>query len=119
MSKQQLAQIQVALAVLGPRSRGHRYPHSLRDEIVAWVDAERGRGRPWSAISKSLSLRKTTLRRWGAGTKPALRARPIVVVPTSAPSFAAARLSLVGPAGWRLEGLTLDDARALVAALSC
>jgi hypothetical protein len=117
-SKSQLMQIREAVDGLGQRMRGHRFPEALRSEIIAWVGAERRRGRSWSEVSRALGIRTTTLRRWGLTLQSSQipRARPVVVAPSEPPPL---RLSLVGPAGWRLEGLSLDDACRLLASLSC
>lgn len=116
MPRTRLTEILAALAALGPRARGHRYPAELRDEIVAWVHAERRRGRAWHELSARLGLRPTTLQRWFERPSESTRARPVVV---RAEAAEPTRLALVGPAGWRIEGLSLDDARQLLAALAC
>lgn len=116
MSRTRLPEILAALEALGPRARGHRYPAALRDEIVAWVHQERRRGRAWHELSARLGLRPTTLQRWCGPPPRSPRARPVVVRPEVPKPT---RLALVGPAGWRVEGLSLDDARQLLASLAC
>ncbi len=116
MPKTHLKEILAALAALGPRARGDRYPAELRDGIVVWVHAERRRGRAWQEISARLGLRPTTLQRWCGRPSPPTRARPVVVRPEA---LEPTRLALVGPAGWRIEGLSLEDARQLLASLAC
>ena len=116
MPRTRLKEILAALAALGPRGRGQRYPAALREGIVAWVHAERRRGRAWPELSARLGLRPTTLQRWCGEPSRPTRARPVVVRPEAVEPT---RLALVGPAGWRIEGLSLDDARQLLASLAC
>ena len=108
--------------------RGIYYPDALRERVSAWAYRRRDQGAPWPVIAAELGCQSSTLRRWvqvegvrrRKNSKPGTALVPVQVVGASPlvaaemmPIEAAAelpRLSVVSPAGFRIEGLTLDDA---------
>lgn len=90
------------------RGVGRRYPADVRRQVVAWVQGERAVGRSWGELADELGIPVSTLVRWS--TRP--RAVP-VIVQAAAPSPS---VSLVSPSGWRIEGVSLEQALALLGA---
>jgi len=87
---------------------GRRYPADVRGRVVAWMASERAGGRSWSALSDELGIPATTLMRWSSLP----RALPVVV--EAQRSSLSSVVSMVSPSGWRIEGVTLDQALALL-----
>ena len=90
------------------RGPGKRYPAELRSALIQWVSAERDRGRGWSEVALDVDLRPTTLMRWCLRS----RAVPVLVRQEAAPSS----VTVVTPTGWRIEGLSLEQATAFLGA---
>jgi orotate phosphoribosyltransferase-like protein len=96
--------------------RGKRYPEALERRVVEYARARRARGASWSQLASELGLRYETVRRWverGNKSKGEPKMRAVAVVP----EHAGATISIVTPSGVRVEGITLDDAMALLRAL--
>ena len=107
--------------------RGIYYPDALRERVTAWAYARRDEGAPWDVIAAELGCNNATLRRWVqvegrrrrkkeppstalvaveiVGDAPALRIDPS----GDAVAINASRVSIVSPAGFRIDGLTLDE----------
>ena len=91
--------------------RGRRYPRELRARVVGWARGRRAAGASWEEIKRELGQQFDTVRRWcldGAEPKALV---PVRVVATSTP---ARTLSVVSPAGFRIDGLTPSEAAALL-----
>lgn len=91
--------------------RGWRYPERLRAAARRYALAAGGRSR--CEIAAELGLRVETLSRWLATPPPGLGTVHEVVV-SPAP---ASGLTLVGPSGWRVEGLSVGEVAELLRAL--
>lgn len=90
--------------------RGKRYPKELRQRVVAWAQRRHSQGASWETIKAELGQEFDTVRRWclAAGTSRAL-------VPVRVLSVGAARtVSVVSPTGFRVEGLAITEAAALL-----
>ncbi len=102
----------------GERGRGKRYPNELRGRVVAWAQGRRQTGVSWVDIAQELGVGLDTVRRWCVSTKPVVVASrsllPVRIVESPAEP---ARLVLVSPNGFRVEGLTLTEAASLLKAL--
>jgi transposase len=95
--------------------RGKRYEAELKSRVVAFAQAQRGQGRSWGQVATELGLRFETLRRWcvkGSSSLPRAMRRVEIVA-----DVASRRLAVVSPGGLRIEGLTLEDAVALLRAV--
>ena len=101
-----------------PAGRGRRYPDDLRDDIVDVVRAHQYEGYDHRELAKKLSLPSVTLRRW-LKMASVVAARDEVFVPVEVIEPARERaFRVVTPEGFVVEGLELDDAIVLLAALS-
>ena len=103
-----------------------RYPSELKSAILAHLDRSRGAGESVVSVAEALEVPEQTLYAWlqarpgpEGGVRRAMR--PVEVVP-DAPIGAPrgsddGRLTLVTVAGHRIEGLSADQAAAILRAL--
>lgn len=95
--------------------RGRRYPEDLRKRVVAWAVGRHAAGLSWEEIKRELGQSGDTLRRWctvsGASHAPSRALVPVRVVPDTHVGRAVA---VVSPKGFRVDGLTLTEAAALL-----
>lgn len=112
-----------AVLALGKRGLTTRIPDAVRATVLVYARAERERATPWQQIAREVGLSASVLKRWTNGRRPSGEQGRLLPVRlkekrANARSVAAGDgLVLVVPGGYRLEGLTLADATALVAAL--
>lgn len=111
-----------------PRGHGIYYPDSLRGRVRDWAFRRKEEGATWPAIAAEIGVAHSTLRLWigvelrrrRALEKPTAALVPVEIV-GAAPDVSAAisaafasqrttSLSVVSPGGYRVEGLTLDEA---------
>jgi len=94
------------------RGRGQRYAPQLKSQAIAWSKAERRAGGSWKTIAAAIGVHPKTLRDWcmHAGET---RMRRVHVVKDEAP----ASVSVVSPTGYRIEGLSLEQASTLLGKL--
>jgi hypothetical protein len=103
------------------RGIGRRYPTALKDRIIAYARSRRDEGASWVAIVDEIGGPPCqTLLRWcsvedGANND---AARALVPVGLVAPSSRDAIITIVSPSGWRLEGVELADAVAILRTLA-
>jgi hypothetical protein len=98
-----------ALARLGERGRTTAVPDEVRQVLVAYAREQRKRGRSWVSIAASLGVSSSALIRWSQrGAPRCARAVPVEVRVEEPRSGAA--VTLVSPAGYRIEGLAVSDA---------
>jgi len=105
-----------AVAALGPRGRTSRIPDAVRAEVLAYAHRERAAGRSWAGIAATVGLSAGALKNWSQTPAPARRLVPVAVA-TPAPEGPGAALVVVSPGGYRVEGLDLATATALLRAL--
>jgi hypothetical protein len=104
-----------AVAALGQRGRTTRIPDTVRARVLAYAHGRRAAGESWVRIARTVGLSAGTLKNWSR--RPA-RPRTLVPVAVAAPfPGPAAPLVVVSPAGYRVEGLDLATASALLRAL--
>lgn len=105
-----------ALAEIRMQSTGRavRYPQSLREAATEATRKALQTGGAFSGVARQLGIAPGTLERWLA-SEPEQRFRPVEVVDPS--QAAAATITLVTPAGFRLEGLDSSQAVELLARL--
>jgi transposase-like protein len=102
------------LKLQGSRDSRRRISEELRAEAVAFARAAHASGERYKSIASTLGLKPDTLMRWcRAGRDPEKFAR-VVVKRSAAP-----RLTMHGPAGTRIEELSIAQAAELLRALSC
>jgi len=112
--KPRLQDLLLELMALGPRGVGRRYPPALRSRVAGWVDAEMRRGRDLASLASEVGIGRSTLERWCGS-----RVHPVPVVVEPEPRTRPAEVSLVAPSGWRLEGLTLQEALEVLGRARC
>ena len=103
----------VEAADVGP---GQRYPKELRERVTDLGRRLRRQGRSWSALAETCGVTQSTLKRWiGDGSKVSLL-RPVVVSSEATPRDepGGRKYALVGPGGWRVDGLSLTDLAELI-----
>src|SRR2546426_5099213 len=105
-----------AVAALGPRGRTSGIPDAVRAEVLAYARRQRAAGRSWARIAHVVGLSAGALKNWSQTPGPARTLVPVEVA-TSVPGVPAAALVVVSPGGYRVEGLDLPTATALLRAL--
>jgi transposase len=104
---------------VGPRAR---YTQEQRQEAVAYVRERQQQGASSEEAAKELGMSSWTLSRWGSAARRAQREPeraalvPVEVKPARSVVRAGA-LVVHGPGGVRVEGLSLEDAVALLRGL--
>jgi hypothetical protein len=104
-----------AVAALGARGRTSRIPEPVRAQVLAYARRARAAGRSWGAIARTVGLSAGSLTKWSRTPAPARTLVPVAVV--AAPAGPPAALVVVSPGGYRVEGLDLPTATALLRAL--
>lgn len=99
---------------LGAPVRGRRFPEDLKRRLVAAVSQLRGQGLGWIAIGDALGIAGETARRWHDQAPSAAAIVPVEVVDDEEVFEGVA---VVSPEGYRVEGLTVQEAAALLRAL--
>lgn len=113
MHDQELRELRRELATI-ERGRGRYYPPALRARITRWARRRLAGGDSVNAVARDVALHPTTLAAWlGApapATSTALVPVEIVAAPARATPAPQVPVVLVSPSGYRVEGLTLDEA---------
>jgi transposase-like protein len=103
----------------GERGRGKRYPAALKQRVVRWALQRKVGGATWPAIAEELDLGLDTVRRWCIAAegceRPSRALVPVRVV--SRPAATGATASVVSLSGWRVDGLTVAEAAAMLRTL--
>jgi hypothetical protein len=106
--------VRAAVAALGHRGRTTRIPDPVRARVLAYTRGQRAAGRSWTWIARRVGLSAGSLKNWSRTPAPAQALIPVEVAATPMPS---APLVVVSPGGYRVEGLDLATASALLRAL--
>jgi transposase len=85
--------------------RGRCVPPELRARAAAWLRARRAEGRSVVELAAELGVAAGTVLRWSNEGVRAIV--PVKVVPDMSPT---AQVAVVSPSGFRIEGITLEDA---------
>lgn len=114
MQDQELRDLRRELTTI-ERGRGRYYPPALRARITSWARRRLASGDSVNAVAREVALHPTTLAAWLSASatlskSTALVPVEVVVTPDRAPPTKATPVALVSPSGYRVEGLTLDDA---------
>jgi hypothetical protein len=114
------SEVRAAVAALGRRGRTTRIPDAVRTRVLAYTRRQRAAGESWTRVARTVGLSIGSLKNWSR--LPAV-ARTLVPVAVAAPAgvappaVPAAALVVVSPGGYRVEGLDLATASALLRAL--
>lgn len=103
---------------LGRRTRGARIPDELRAEVIRYAMERRRHGDGVRPIAHALGVAPESVRRW---TTPNATGRTRALVPIVVRDDDDARtgvLTLTAPGGYRVDGLTVASAAALLRALA-
>ena len=100
-----------ALEAHGP-GPGRKYDAALKSEVIRHARTQHAQGQSWAMIATELSMRVGTLQGWCVDEEPHAM-RPVEIVAEAQ----ARSLTVVTASGARVEGLTLDEAAALLRAL--
>src|SRR5690554_1014724 len=103
---------------LGRRTRGARIPAELRAEVMRYAIERRRCGDGVRKIAHALGVSPESIRRWTTpGTIRRTRALVPIVVRDDRQAAPEA-VAVIAPGGYRVEGLTLCSAAALLRALA-
>jgi hypothetical protein len=116
MPTDSLAELRQLLRTHRPRRSRDGYPVDVREAVVAAAPAYREAGWTPNGLAVELGLAPTTLAKW-LRQSVASSFRQVSIVSAPVP-WTRVSLTLITPGGFRLEGLDLDTAAALVARLS-
>lgn len=89
------------------------YPPELRERLIAAARELRAARCSWVTVADNLGVSVGFIRLACADSAP----RPAAFVPVHVTAPPTSPITLHSPAGWRVEGLRLDDLPALLAAL--
>ena len=106
-----------------PRGPGKTapYPEKVRGLAREYVRRGRARGMSWSTIGKQLGIRSSTLQNWYCGRRASRKSaeptlRPVRV--KDEPTVEPRTFSVTSPAGFRIDGLSIEEAAVLLVRLS-
>jgi hypothetical protein len=108
-------EVRAAVAALGPRRRTTRIPDAVRARVLAYTGRQRALGYSWARIAHRVGLSVGSLRNWARTPPPAQQLVRVAV--TAGPERSTPTLVVVSPGGYRLEGLDLATATAVLRAL--
>lgn len=101
------------------------YDRAEREDLVAEVDRRRGNGQTVLDACRGAGITKDRYRRWKADLTPSSPLRPVEVTALVAlpglsvrPAQVVETLTLHAPGGYRIEGLAIESAAALLRALA-
>ena len=101
---------------LGRRTRGARIPDELRAEVIRYAMERRRHGDGVRKIAHALGVAPESIRRWTTATRPMRALVPIVVRDDDRGPVGP--ITLTSPGGYRVDGLTVTSAAALLRALT-
>jgi len=89
---------------------GKRYAPELRARLVRWIARRCSQGASLAAVASELSLPELTVRRLSTSSPHAERLLPVSVTPDAASEL----VRVVGPSGFFVDALRLEQAAALL-----
>jgi transposase-like protein len=96
--------------------QGRCFPPELKLRAARWIAERRASGARVAEIAAELGLAEGTVLRWSRGAKPA-PSRALVPVEVVPDPVAARTVTAVSPSGFRIDGLSLLEAAALLRAV--
>ncbi len=115
MSQREAEKLRRELSKVAGR-RGPCFPRDLKSRASAWLVEQRAAGTTVVELARELGLASGTVLRWSAEAR-ANGSRAMVPVEVIAEPVAGGALSVTSPVGFRVDGLTLAEAAALLRAL--
>lgn len=102
---------------LGRRTRGARIPEELRAEVIGYAAEQRRCGDGVRKIARSLGVSPESIRRW---TTPSTikRSRALVPIVLREDDDTVKGITVIAPGGYRVEGLSITSAAALLRELA-
>lgn len=97
------------------RGRGRHYSAALRARVTAWARHRLEVGATIQGVAAELAMHRETLRRWLRVKHTTEALVPVEVVEDIASTSG---LRVVSPSGFRIDGLTLDEAIAVLRRLA-
>lgn len=116
--------LRAAVVGLGRTKRNQPIPPALRVELIDYARGARGRGVGWGVIARGLGVSMTGLKRWLAAPPPVrrggavLRRVRVTARAVEARSTERPALCVISPQGYRVEGLDVAAAAALLRCLA-
>lgn len=105
------ARIRGLVRAAGPRGRGARLPDDLRRELIAFARRRRGDGIGVRRIAAATGVSPESIRRWmRRGERSTARELVAVEVRAEVAPAAMGALSVCSPSGYRIDGLTFEQA---------
>lgn len=105
------AQIRGLVRAAGPRGRRAGLPDEVRRELIAFARRRRRDGVGVHRIAAATGVSCESIRRWTMNDEPGSTARGWVAVEVLAEAAAPIGvLSVCSPSGYRIDGLTLEQA---------
>jgi len=101
----------------GERGRGKRYPAEMKERVMLWTRRRHAEGATWPAVAQELGLGLDTVRRWCVATEKSAKATELVPVRVVHRPSTGAAGNVVSVVGWRVDGLTVAEAVAMLRAL--
>ena len=114
MSGRHASSLRAALAYHEP-ARGKRYEPALKGRVIEFARSRRDQGESWVQIADEIGIAFETLRRWCVAVEPSASRAMVPVEVVAEPRDRT--VSIVSAGGHRIEGLTLQEAVAVLRAL--
>lgn len=115
--------------ISGTGKRPNRYPDDLRKLALTYSQAAQADGVPHRVVAESLGIDPITLTAWERKSVSTGSGTAIAPVPTAPPKLRrvevvedpqpAGTLSVVGPHGLRVEGMSIEQVAVLLQRLAC
>jgi len=122
MTMEKLAEkARAAVERLAARGRTTRIPDEVREVVMRYVAEARSHDISWEEISRTVGLSQSALMRWQRPRRRAQRALlPVAVAgnATEPAGTSGGTITVTTPAGYRVEGLRIDEATELLRTLS-
>lgn len=97
---------------------GLRLPPDLRRRIVATARQARSAGKSMNAIATMIGVSSQSIIRWTRPPTVSSKPQMVPVRLTAAQPQSSPTLTLISPSGWKVFGLDVSEAAALMSALS-
>jgi hypothetical protein len=108
------ARIRRRMAALGPRGRGARIPEELRRAIAVYARGRRREGVGFHELARETGVSHETIRRYVGERREGRDVVPVEIVADEVTVDDGSGLTVVSPGGYRVEGLDLAGAAALL-----